>query len=184
MYISSLRWYVADSSTPTRGHLAYSDTCSTTLRVGYWHPRVCVGPTPTQYQCTEAWKLRIFLVPSLHVYWWNFEGSLSRLWFLMHKFSKNERWSWNHWVWFLEWPQAPMLDLTSKSVCPQTQNSSGIGLKIVKSENCGRARLCGQISKGSFRSLNEPDLVIASSYTSTDVVRVPQYPGLTVIINF
>ena len=44
--------------------------------------------------------------------------SLSRLCFLMRKFSKNKRRACDHRVWLLEWPHAPLVDLTAKSGAP------------------------------------------------------------------
>ena len=69
----------------------------------------------SNFLLTKARKRTPFLAPSLHVYQWNFEGSLWRLCFLMRKFSKNERRACDHRVWLLEWPQAPLVDLTAKS---------------------------------------------------------------------
>ena len=56
-----------------------------------------------------------FSAPSLHAYQWNSEGSLWQLCFLMLKFSKNETWACDHRAWLLEWPKAPLVDLTAKS---------------------------------------------------------------------
>ena len=65
------------------------------------------------------------------------DRSLSRLCFLMHKFSKNERRACDHRVWLLEWPQAPLVDLTAKSGAPanlkfsdfQVESTGFLGLR-------------------------------------------------------
>ena len=72
------------------------------------------GPRPTRKCC-------VLLRPD---HWANLptkgtpevaDRSLSRLCFLMRKFLKNERRACDHRVWLLEWPQAPLVDLTAKS---------------------------------------------------------------------
>ena len=44
-----------------------------------------------KHYVSKAGTLRPFLAPSLHMYQWNFEGSLSWLCFLMHKFFEKRK---------------------------------------------------------------------------------------------
>ena len=80
----------------------------------------------------KAQTLRLFLAPSLHVYWWNFERSLSWLCFFCI-ILKNERRACDHRVWLLEWPQAPLLNWTAKSGSTASLEFSGFQVESTES---------------------------------------------------
>ena len=102
------------------------------------------------------------------------DRSLSWLCFLMSKFSKNERPACDHWVWFLEWPQAFLIDLTTKSGA-----TANLKIRWTRLEN---RKIWGLWSNrpGEIAVTREARLVDRKLVCRVPSVgRVAQWPGLS-----